>query len=662
MLDFRVLGPLEIISSGVNIAPTALKPRQVVSLLVLRRNTVVPTAELIDTLWEDNPPASAMTTLQTYIYKLRKLLAGHGMGDTLHTHASGYSMTIPDSAVDLFRFEQRVSEGKAALEADDQHRASAILANALGMWRGPVLMDVATGNLLSAYTTKLEEVRLRTVELRIDTGLKANRHVELISELKSLVVTHPLHERFHLSLMVALARSGRRCEALEVYRKLRESLVRELGLEPGPELQRLHRSLLATDPATPPATAPATNVPPAQLPPAQLPPDVADLTGRDQILARLEHAIRDTEASERAPTALPVIVISGMPGVGKSALATALAHRLRSRFGDGQIYADLRASTGTPRDPMDVLDELLRGLGVPRHHLADTVEERGKQLRSVTANRRILLVLDDAAATKQVRPLLPGNAACAVVVTSRRRLSDLAGVRRVMLDPLSRADGVELLARITGDDWTERDRRAAQWLVDTVAGLPLALRCAGCRLTSIPGYSLSQLVDELAQAPHPLAALSFGEFDIWSRFDASYQRLGAVEQGIFRLLSSLPISEFSTAAGAELIGWEVPRLARVVEQLHEHNLLRTTSGPGGVVHTFPRLVRAYALERLMTALLKGPAGATGTKFRIGDWKPPHAPEATVARAAFTAWAARRPLSAGSVRTRAAPRRREPQPG
>jgi hypothetical protein len=252
--------------------------------------------------------------------------------------------------------------------------------------------------------------------------------------------------------------------------------------------------------------------------------------------------------------------------------------------------------------------------------MADTVEERGKQLRSVTANRRVLLVLDDAASTAQVRPLLPGNAECAVVVTSRRRMSDLAGVRRAVLDPLSRADGVELLARITGNEWTDRDHQAAEWLVGTVDGLPLALRCAGCRLTSIPGYSLSQLAGELTQAPQPLAALSFGEFDIWSRFDASYQCLETLEQGVLRLLSSLPIREFTTAAAAELVGWEVPRLARVVERFHEHNLLRTTSGPGGVVHTFPRLVRTYALERLMPKLLEDPAGANDTTFRIGDWR------------------------------------------
>lgn len=616
MLDFRVLGPLEIVAAGTNIAPTALKPRQVVSLLLLRRNSIVQTSELIDELWEDNPPNSAMTTLQTYIYKLRKLLARHGFGEALRTHASGYSITVPDPAVDLVRFERRLSEGHSALETDDHVRASAILAEALGMWRGPVLMDVATGSLLSAYVTRLEETRIRALELRIQTDLKVNRHAELVSELKSLTMTHPLHENFHQALMVALARSGRRHEALEVYRRLRETLVNELGLEPGRDLQRLHQSLLSAEVTATPADRPAPagpvhaarptavrDIPPAPLPPAQLPSDLADLTGRDEVLAELERGIRAADPAARPLTAMSTLVITGMPGVGKSALAVALAHRLRPGFPDGQLHAELHRPTGEPREPFDVLGELLRGLGVPRQQLADTVAERARQLRSVTSGRRILVVLDDAASTAQLRPLLPGDPGCAVVVTSGRRLSDLAGAHRVVLDPLTPADGVELLARILGCARVERDGRAARWLVEAADGLPLALRCIGGRLAAMPDYSPGRLAEELAKAPRLLAAMSFGDLDVRSRFDAAHDRLDPLDQGILRLLSALPVAGFTAGAAAGLLGWEEPVMVRLLERLHEHNLLRANLGPRGVAYGFPRLVGAHARDRLAETLL-----------------------------------------------------------
>jgi DNA-binding SARP family transcriptional activator len=246
-MDFLVLGPFEIIASSENIVPTAPKPRQVIALLTLRRNSVVRASELIDELWEDNPPVSAMTTLQTYIYKLRKTFQKCGAGEILQTRPAGYMLTTPDENVDLYWFERAMKEGQTTLDRGDPLRAAEILADALAMWRGPALVDVITGNLLSAYATQLEEVRFRTLELRIETDLRLGRHLELTSELKSLVVRYPLHEGFHTSLMTALYHSGRRYEALDVYRTLRYNLLEELGLEPGRQVQQLHQALLSSD-------------------------------------------------------------------------------------------------------------------------------------------------------------------------------------------------------------------------------------------------------------------------------------------------------------------------------------------------------------------------------------------------------------------------------
>ncbi|WP_106177030.1 AfsR/SARP family transcriptional regulator [Prauserella shujinwangii] len=595
--------------TGDNIVPSALKPRQVIALLVLRRNSVVRTSELIDELWEENPPVSAMTTLQTYIYKLRKLLLENDFGGALRTRAGGYCLTLPDSAVDLHRFEQLADQGRAALDGGDRERASALLGEALSLWRGPALADVTTGSLLSAYVTRLEEIRFRTLEMRIQTDLHLERHNELVSELKSLVVTHPLHEQFHLSLMTALVRSGRRHDALAVYRRLRENMIDELGLEPGQELQRLHQSLLSSAPspqarAAPPSSPSAPPPPdrqkaPRPAPPAQLPPDIADFTGRKALLAALVQVVSEPGTVR---TATPIVVISGMPGVGKSALATHLAHQVRQRFPGGQLHVDLRGSTRAPRDPAPVLSHLLRALGVPGDEIADGAEERANQLRSATAGRRVLVVLDDAASEGQVRPLLPSNPHCSVIITSRHRLYGLAGVSSTLLDPLTRGEGVEFLGRIIGPERVREDPSAIERLADASDGHPVALRGLGSRLASLSTYSAGALADEVSRSDQVLEEFAFGDHDVRACFDSSYHRLDAAQQGFLRLLSALPVPDFTAAAVAELLGRDETVTRRLLEHCHEHHFLRIVPGPGRPRYTFPRLARAYVRERLLETL------------------------------------------------------------
>ncbi|MFJ4907024.1 BTAD domain-containing putative transcriptional regulator [Streptomyces sp. NPDC093249] len=648
-----------MLDKGQNVAPTAPKPRQVIALLIMRRNAVVQTNELIDELWEEGPPASALTTLQTYVYKLRKILVRHGGKRLLHTRPGGYLLEIPDSSIDLHRIEGAATEGQAALEAGDPDRALDILTRALCTWRAPALVDVEQGTLLSSYATRLEEFRSRILELRIEADLQLGHHRELVSELKSLVLTHPLHEHLHGSLMIALHRSGRRHEALEAFRVLRRNMIEDLGLEPGEELRRLHQALLGDAPVGPPfearqhsrptptplgapvsaphvepdpapaddvapATArqetpvpartpattaltaperPTTPAPVSPVPvPAELPADVPDFTGRDDALDEITAHLTPDEPHGNATR---VVVIAGMPGVGKTALAVHLAHRLRHRFEDGQLHVELAGSSDAPLDLMDALHEVLHSLGVPRTHIPEGLEERSKLLRSTTASRRLLLVLDDASSLADLRPLLPGGPHCGVILTSRRRLHGLVGARNVDLQVFPCPEGLDLLASLIGRQRLEQEPEAADRLVSLCGGLPLALRCIGGRLAAMPGLPLARVADQLARSRDIMAELRLGELDVKAGFDAVYGRLSHTDRATFRLLSMLPVDSFSTLAAAELLGCEIPVVERVLQRFVNRYLLQVVRyDHDGMYYAYPSLTWRYARSRLDATLTR----------------------------------------------------------
>lgn len=668
-MEFRLLGPVEILWQGRNIMPTAPKPRQVISLLMLRHNTVVQASELIDELWPELPPPSAVTTLQTYIYKFRKLLLKQGLGSLLQTQPGGYSLTIPASSLDVSKFEEQAEEGQKLLQQGDSAGASESFGRALALWRGSALADVETGGRLFSYVTRLEELRFRILELRIEVDLETGRHRELISELKSLVLAHPLHEHLHGLLMLALHRSGRRHEALEVYQSLRQKMIDELGLEPGKELARLQHTLLSDSPAEPlepprrprpePAPsrapspvpdmapdldpAPAVGSPPPPVPvpvpepmpsltfgpgplaphqappvpgaadgpelresigtPAQLPAGLAGLVGRHDVLKELEAALREPDGPGADGTAARIGVVTGPPGVGKSAVAVHLAHMLRPRFTDGQLYADLRGSCPDPRDPAEVLRGFLRALEVPTSRMPESLEECGALFRSRTAGHRVLVLLDDVANSAQIRHLLPADPRCALLVTGRRRMTALVEAERVELCPPPLEEALEILAVLAGRQRVEREPEAAQRIVEVLGRHPLALRCVGGRLAARPGLSLTALADRLDATPRILDVARLGELDVRSRFDASYAGLTHAEQGVFRLLSMMGETPFSAAQAAELLSRPTRELEAVLEVLADNHLLvmdRCAERVGRYV--FDRLTRAYAKERLEETL------------------------------------------------------------
>jgi DNA-binding SARP family transcriptional activator len=580
---YGVLGPLEVTIDGQPTALPAAKHRIVLATLLLSANRPVSVDELAERLWGAEPPASAKATLQGYVLRLRRTLTAAGV-DPLRTRPPGYLIEVAPEQLDLDRFKVLVAEAESAPAAVAADR----LREALDLWRGPALSDVPSPSLHAVAGRWLAELRINALERRIDADLRLGRHADLLGELAGLVADSPLHEPFRAQLMLALHRAGRSADALETYRNARATIVAELGIEPGERLRELERGVLVGDPALDwRPEAPDRAV----LRPQSLPPDLPDLVGRamlaDELTARL------SEPSGHSGT--PVVqVIAGMSGVGKSALAVHVGHRLRSCFPDGRLHATLRDATG-PVHPAEVLGRLLRLLGVLGTHLPDSVEGRSTLLRDRLAGRRVLLVLDDAVDEAQVRPLLPGDECSAVLVTSRNRLTGLAGARTVDLTVLDDEDSLRLLATVLGADRVAADPAAARDLVRQCGGLPLALRIAAARLAARTNRPLSWLVRQLADEQRRLDGLEAGDMQVRASLAAGYRALDDERQRALRLLASLDTTDYSPRLAAAALDRPPHRAERLVEDLVDAQLLELTGV--GDRYRMHGLVRLYAREQ-----------------------------------------------------------------
>jgi DNA-binding SARP family transcriptional activator len=622
-MGFRILGPLAVLVEGRDVTPTAPKVRQVLAFLLIRRNQTVQAHELIDELWSSRPPDSAMTTLQTYIYKLRKDVLDPCALARLYTTPCGYVLDVSDENIDACSFEELSSKGRLALQNDDPLRAAELLSEALSLWRGQALVGVTTGEILSGHVTRLEEDRLQALEMRIEADMRLGRHQGLISELKELVATYLLHERFHADLMTALNRSGRRHEALEVYRRLRAVLIEELGLEPSAPLQRLHQSLLTADSADtadgadpPGATASGylvaggTRYAVPLAVPAQLPSDVPDFTGRDGPLNQVRSRF---DVREEGGTAARTVLICGMPGVGKTTLALRAAHIDRAQFPDGQLFADLRSSSAAPAAPAVVLADFLRAVGVPAQQVPVTLEERAKLFRTWSDDRRLLVVLDDAHTTSQVTPMLPATPGSAVIITSRWGLRVLPGVQAVELGVMDVTEGVGLLSRILGESRIAAEREQVERIVDLCGYLPLALRSIGARLAAMPVWPLWKMAQLIESATARLDQLHFAELDVRARYDGSYYRLNLPDRSTFRLLGLLPPQDFSAVTAAGLLGGAADAVEAQLTRLVDSHLLEVKAGDdaAGAWYRLHKLIRLYARERLNSEFIQPEAMGVG---------------------------------------------------
>src|SRR5882724_10119342 len=532
MMRFRLLGPVEVRAGEDWRGIGAPKWRSVLAALLIYPGQIVSADTLIGELWRDEPPARAANLVSIYVLRLRRLMDDPD-GHLLVTRAPGYLLRVAGDDTDALLFEAMVRDGRRAFAAGDPEGAASRLTEALGLWYGRPLADVPPTPLVEAEAERLAELRLGAVELRITAELALGGHEQAVSELRRLLADHPLREGLWLLLMRALDGAGRHAEALEVYGQARDAISEQLGVDPGAELRQLHADLLAND--TAPAgviTAGVLNPPaePAPEPhqarrgrpapavrPAQLPADIADFTGRDEQVKRLSDLSSGTGVSGD-PGAVRIAVVAGSGGLGKTSLAVHAAHRVRRRFPDGQLYVDLLGATAAPLLPGDVLARFLRDLGVDGRDIPVDEDERAARYRTAVAQRRILVVLDNARDAAQVRPLLPGSASSAVLVTTRSRMPDLASTKLVDLNVLGDDEALKLFVKVVGEERAAAEPEATAELLDACAGLPLAIRICAARLVTRSGWTIRAMAGRLRDEHRRLDEMRAGDLAVRASF------------------------------------------------------------------------------------------------------------------------------------------------
>ena len=587
-MDFAILGVLEARSAGQRVDLGGMRPTVVLATLLLEAGRVVPLTRLAEAVYGEAPPTTSRTQIQNAVSALRKLLGEHGLPEAIETRPPGYLLRIPPDSLDLHRYESQVRAARAAqapAEAAERYRS------ALALWRGPALEGVDS-DVLRVAADRLAEHRAAALEECLDVELRLGRHRELVGELSAAVAEHPLRERLRGQLMLALYRSGRQADALEVFRRGRQVLVDELGLEPGEELRSLEREILSGTATLgePPAPAPAAV---ATLP-RLLPTDIADFTGRAELIESIERRFADSDPERGA---VPVTVLAGAPGIGKTTLAVHLGHRLAGRYPDGQLFADLH---GRRVGAEEVLERFLRALGEPAGARPEGLDERAERYRDLLAGRRVLIVLDNVADEEQVRPLLPGSARSAVLITSRARLAGLAGAVHVEPGVLGPEQAAVLLARIAGDERAGAEPEATTELAALCGYLPLAMRVAGTRLAARPHWSVRQLVDRLSDEASRLDELHHSGVGVRASLALAYEQAAPAARRLFRLLGVLDFPDFAGWLAAALLDRPFFEAQDVLEELADAHLVEI-DGIGRGVHARYRmhdLIRIFARERL----------------------------------------------------------------
>ncbi|MEU1589611.1 BTAD domain-containing putative transcriptional regulator [Micromonospora sp. NPDC005710] len=590
--DFAVLGTLRVSRHHRTIPVPANRQRALLATLLLNRGETVSVSALVERVWGTRAPAHARAALHSLVRRLRSTLTIEDQpGELIVTRVSGYVLELPPAALDLSRFDTLVAAG---LTADPQRRAD-LLREALALWRGDPLADIDSEVLHREDVPALTERWARATDVFFDTELTLGRHTEIVAELRRATRRSPLREGLWAQLMLALYRSGRQAEALDAFHQLAAILSDELGVDPGPAVRELRDGVLRADPALswrPPTTPQVT---PAAPPMFQLPADSGVLHGRDATVAAIRRSLV-TAANEGR---LPLVSVSGAPGIGKTALAIHLGHQLADEFPDGQWYVRLRGQQHHHAHPLDVLAELLTYSGVRGAAQPATADARAAALRAALAGRRILIVLDDAASAEQVEPLLPGAGGCAVIVTSRSTLGALValhGGRAVGLDPLNPQDAVDLLTAVFHEHGFSISPEVVHDLAALCGNLPLALRIVAANLATAGPADARAYVRRLRDGDR-LGGLSVpGDPRVALRaaIAPSYQRLGGAERRALRLLGSTPTDCFTTEDLAALTDVDWPAADAVLRTLTSSHLVRPTRGGRFATHD---LIRLYAAEQ-----------------------------------------------------------------
>lgn len=594
-MRFRVLGPLEVIGTAGRLS-FAPRQRTVLAMLLLEPNQVVSVERLVDAVWGTAPPSTAKEQIQICVSAIRRTLAAGGQSGSIVTRPPGYSIHCVGGELDLLAFDHLVAGGRRALAGGRLDDAAAAFRDALRLWHGTTPLAGVRGELVQCIGTQLAERRLTVVEEYVDVRLRLGQHHELVSELVELVAANPFRERLRAQLMIALYRTERTAEALETYRSGRQLFVAELGLEPGAELRRLERAILAGEVEGAPEPGGAARPGPVRAAaPRLLPADIGDFNGRRDLVERARAALCGPRAAGSG--AMPIVVIAGRPWLGKTTLAVHVAHASSGEYPDGQLFARL-GGAAQPAGAGDVLARFLGALGVPGPAVPDSLDERTDMYRDLLSDRQVLVVLDDAAGERQVEPLLPGSPTCSVIVTSRTRLTMPAAATTLDIGPLDHREAVELLTRAIGRERAATESGDIARLADLCAGEPLALRLAAGRLRARPHWPVRGLVARLSDSGRRLAELSSGGLDLVAMIDEIWRRLSPPARRLLRQVSLLGDRGFQAGMCAPLLGIAEHDADDALTELLDAGLLDVERRGGQVVFQLRGLLRAFARGRL----------------------------------------------------------------
>jgi DNA-binding SARP family transcriptional activator/tetratricopeptide (TPR) repeat protein len=615
-VEFGLLGPL-IVRCGRTMVPVQRGgQRAVLAALLLAANRVVPVRALAEVLWGPEPPPSAPVVIRNHIRRLRQAL-GEPARERIRTQpGGGYLINVAEGELDVARFEHLLSSARAAARQCNWPEAAGQARTALALWRGEPLADIESEMLAAREVPRLAELRMQAAETRAESELHLGGHTEVVAELQGLAAAHPLREHLHALLMLAMYRSGRQADALAAYRQVRAVLVEELGTEPGAELAELHQRILAADPAlllrepaapttqdaAPTAAGHARADPPTGLPtavPRQLPGNLPGFTGREDELAALAQIL--DEAASQAPGTVVISAVGGTAGVGKTTLAVHWAHQVADRFSDGQLYVNLRGfgPADAPAAPAEAIRGFLTALGVPPERIPPGADAQEGLYRSLLADRRVLIVLDNARDEQQVRPLLPGGPGCMAIVTSRSQLRGLAatdGARLLTVDTLSPDEAIRMLETRLGSRRATAEPRAVSEIAALCAYLPLALAIAASRAEARPRFPLAALAAELRDTSGLLDILDADDSatSVRAVFSWSYRQLSPAAARLFRLLGLHPAPGISLPAAASLAGTNRQQAGAMMRELAQAHLV-IEHAPGR--YTTHDLLRAYAAEQ-----------------------------------------------------------------
>jgi len=589
---FGILGPLAVMIDGDLVSVRGVKKQRMLSCLLLSPNAVVSTDAVIEAIWEDKSPGTAVRQVRNTASQLRRMI-----GSVLETAGNGYRLRVDPEQLDALRVDSLIAQADAATDRADRVR---LLREALGLWRGPALEGIDSRSI-RAGAAHWDNKYLACMETCLDAELELGRHAEIASEITTLVGRFPLRERFRYQHMLALYRNGQPDAALAAYLDTRRTLDAELGIEPSARLKELQRQILRRDRKLDLSEQAPT--------PMQLPPPVGHFTGRRSELAQLHDSLGQVEESQ-------IALIAGQGGIGKTALAVHFAHQVKDRFPDGQIFLDLRG-----HDPVgaltasDALLHVLRSLSATGSTLPSDLDGQINLYRGLTSGRRLLIIADNARSVEQILPLVPSDVSSFLVLTSRHRLSPLAlkhAVRRVTLEVLDREESLDLLRRVVGPR-LDSEPDAAHELVTHCGGLPLAVRLVAARLSSRTRLALATIADQLRGQDTRIDMVSqdSGSYGLRSVFDASYNALSEPAARAFRLLGLHPGPSFCTHLAACLVETDQTQIDDILDEILEAHLLTEVAGGRFAFHD---LVRIYAADRA-----KSLSDLDRTLHRLRQW-------------------------------------------